>query len=113
MCDINECLIYVRNRREMEKETIISQNYSMDLLDCIHCFFVHSIGNNTASLKQYLESKQYNLRDIIGQNIFENNKFVTQIMPQIQSSDENNEFEMRHKCVFEGWIRCQIRLSQR
>eukprot|EP01084_Bolivina_argentea_P264461 447981_1 len=81
----------------------------MDILDCIHCYFIHSIdggfrclqqiGNNISSLKSYLENKKNNLKNIIGDIRFKNNKFVTQIMPQTDMEEieekEDNVISLR------------------
>eukprot|EP01084_Bolivina_argentea_P134420 237112_1 len=45
-CDAEKCEIYLRNERQREKEKINVDNNTllyMNILDCIHCFFAHSI----------------------------------------------------------------------
>ena len=41
-CDISKCLMYVRNNRERDNNII---NVEMDILDSIHCYFLHSIDD--------------------------------------------------------------------
>eukprot|EP01084_Bolivina_argentea_P174467 302231_1 len=95
-CDITECKIYLRNHREREQNNIISNHITMEILDSVHCFFIHSVNggfrfmqqveNDISHLKSYLEQKRKRLENIIGEFRYNKNRFVTNIIPQ--STDE-------------------------
>ena len=111
-CDINECIMYKRNNRQRignseqkdpdcETEEII--NVSMDILDSIHCYFIHSIDNGIRrididededtknnedennvyldkeikALRSRLSLQQNRMCDLRGMDRIKNNKFIT------------------------------------
>eukprot|EP01084_Bolivina_argentea_P194237 333236_1 len=91
-CDISRCAIYSRNNRQREHDSP-NQNVSLcdNLLDSIHCFFMHSIdtdhmihhklndNSEMPKLKLYLKNKRKNIQHIRGMARFSKNKFITNI----------------------------------
>eukprot|EP01083_Nonionella_stella_P240223 839977_1 len=116
-CDINKCKIYTRNNRARELDAIEvkhseneSEHVLVNLLDNMHCYFIHSIDigyrvirglnhehkqkdsdnmvydSRIEHLKSYLKSRRENLKQTRGENRFTNNKFTTCLLT---SSIEN------------------------
>ena len=119
LCDVDTCSMYKRNNAERGKDTIISQSHIMDVLDSIHCFFLHSVyygyrfldnnedekseisnGKDLSAMKLYLEKTRENLIDVRGKQRFKNNKFVTQIMPE---PDDKEQEEEEMVCIRHGF----------
>eukprot|EP01084_Bolivina_argentea_P276004 470825_1 len=127
-CDINECLIYLRNNREREK-TLVEYETNlavyMDILDSIHCYFIHSVDfgfrmivkppiddkNDSvaydaefASLKAYLSPIKKNLETIKTKNRL-SNKFITETKfyeNSEESKEEKNEENNVSYCCKDG-----------
>eukprot|EP01084_Bolivina_argentea_P023055 42933_1 len=113
-CDVNKCGAYIRNNRQREHDWKDKGNKINDksvlsyinVLDSIHCHFLHSIDvgyriieelatdennndnmndvnicsdNQLFILKSYLESKRKKLQNIRGTDRIQNNKFMTQL----------------------------------
>ena len=108
-CDINECIMYKRNNRQRENTLNTANkdiiNVEMDILDSIHCYFMHSIDDginnnqeekkeNTnidkeSEMNEYFDAEINNLRvklskrvnrmtELRGINRIKQSKFVTQ-----------------------------------
>eukprot|EP01084_Bolivina_argentea_P032862 60834_1 len=105
VCDIQKCEIYVRSNRN--REAIVEHkdpNIMMlvDIFDCIHNYFIHSIDcgyrinhqNNMSltELKLYLEPKIKLLKTVRGSNRIVNTKFVT--LPATEESKESKQDEL-------------------
>eukprot|EP01084_Bolivina_argentea_P253653 426185_1 len=121
ICDITQCQVYLRHNRQREKQQIkhVNQCYltNIDLLDSMHCFFLHSVDigfrimhnmnvdanandnehiyndSEMVKLKSFLLFKRQQLESIRGEKRLLNNKFITQIV----SGHSGNEFEEETK----------------
>eukprot|EP01084_Bolivina_argentea_P000172 324_1 len=119
-CDIKTCKIYKRNNRQRESDNISSDNdvlnYIIDILDSIHCYFIHSVDTGyrildgihessddskddksiyydkqLLTLKSHLKSKRKEIEQIRGGLRVQNNKFMTNII----SVKQMNETEIK------------------
>eukprot|EP01084_Bolivina_argentea_P082462 149317_1 len=95
-CDINSCKIYKRNMRMREKESINCSDkqicMKIDLLDTIHCYFMHSVDTGYRILNND-ELKPLNFKQIHeecrGNSRCSYNKFTTNI--DIKTDDIDSE----------------------
>eukprot|EP01084_Bolivina_argentea_P254305 427505_1 len=123
-CNITNCCIYSRNNRQRETEKLFEMGSDselaayIDILDTIHCYFIHSVdvgyriinqfsnktntkdrlyNNNNqkmchdpelVDLKTYLETKRKGFRQIRGNNRVQTNKFMTTLTKKVEINDE-------------------------
>eukprot|EP01084_Bolivina_argentea_P036544 67593_1 len=120
-CDISKCDGFSRNNRQRENDATVNKrcyrnlSVHMDILDSIHCYFLHSVDTGyrivndideiendnhnihsniahdaeLSRLKSYLQSTRKRLQTIPGLNRFENNKFMTEIVSKTNKSSES------------------------
>eukprot|EP01084_Bolivina_argentea_P276003 470822_1 len=126
-CDISKCFIYLRNHRNREKGVVQTDEdlCLYDILDCIHCYFIHSVDfgfrmivkppiddkNDSvaydaefASLKAYLSPIKKNLETIKTKNRL-SNKFITETKfyeNSEESKEEKNEENNVSYCCKDG-----------
>eukprot|EP01084_Bolivina_argentea_P264778 448625_1 len=109
-CVIKTCKIYQRNSRSRETENkyeICNDRnllLHIDILDCIHCYFIHSVDIGyrvlhdytnditMVDLRKHLSSKRRKIQEMRGTNRFETSKFNTQTF-----SNSNNLKLINHE----------------
>ena len=118
--------MYKRNNRDRNNNDNIYKdiNVAMDLLDSIHCYFIHSVDQGIRCFKsdhdnkeneevqerktnendEYFDSEISILRNrlskrkgIIGLNRIKQNKFITQIITNNQDEKDNMDQKMEEK----------------
>eukprot|EP01084_Bolivina_argentea_P306763 530145_1 len=128
-CDINKCEMYKRNNRQRncdksnDKWSTEIIHVSMDFIDCIHCYFMHSVDTEyrmmdrnesdnietihldvdtnsyfdkeIKELRHTLSLKQTQGMELRGFDRIKNNKFVTQV--ENKQEQKNNDIDdMKH-----------------
>lgn len=62
-CDIGCCPIYLRHNEAREEDTMLSQGHLMDILDGVHCLFVHAVDAGYCLLGDY-DCKHFKQRHV-------------------------------------------------
>ena len=121
-CDINKCKMYRRNQRDRNvssEDNAEEITVGMDILDCIHCYFIHSVDDGIRFIDNIHEAKKAESDDesneyfdremqrlssqlsqkmnriigVRGSNRLKQTKFVTEIFEDDTKIDDNDDDE--------------------